>query len=59
MEEETPVDCPYCGEEITILVDPSVPSTDSIEDCFVCCRPIHFKIICEDGAVVSIDARRD
>lgn len=37
---EQPLACPYCGEEITILVDASLPDQTYIEDCQVCCRPI-------------------
>ena len=29
--------CPYCGEPIEIVVDPSVGRQDDIEDCQVCC----------------------
>lgn len=32
--------CPYCGEPITLVVDPSVSVQEYTEDCFVCCRPI-------------------
>ena len=31
--------CPYCWEQISMLLDPSV-STSYIEDCEVCCNPI-------------------
>lgn len=34
------IDCPYCGEQIEILVDASIPEQQYIEDCQVCCRPI-------------------
>jgi hypothetical protein len=40
--------CPYCGEQISILVDPSVPSQHYIEDCEVCCRPITVMIEYDD-----------
>ena len=44
------VQCPYCWENIEILIDPAEPEQDYIEDCSVCCRPIHFKIAQEmDG----------
>ncbi len=33
------VTCPYCWEEITLLIDPSESQTYT-EDCFVCCQPI-------------------
>ncbi|MEM7186015.1 MAG: CPXCG motif-containing cysteine-rich protein [Bacteroidota bacterium] len=31
--------CPYCWEEISMLLDPSVSAT-YIEDCEVCCNPL-------------------
>ena len=34
------VNCPYCGERITILLDQSAGEYETIEDCQVCCRPI-------------------
>lgn len=40
MEEEYFFECPWCGEEISMLVDLTVPSQTYIEDCEVCCRPI-------------------
>ncbi|MBN2646763.1 MAG: CPXCG motif-containing cysteine-rich protein [Thiotrichales bacterium] len=36
------VQCPYCWSQIEIVLDPSDQSDEFIEDCFVCCRPIHF-----------------
>ena len=32
--------CPYCGESISVLIDPSLPQQQYIEDCEVCCRPM-------------------
>ena len=32
--------CPYCGEPIRLLVDPSEGASEYIEDCEVCCRPM-------------------
>ncbi|MEJ8567864.1 CPXCG motif-containing cysteine-rich protein [Elongatibacter sediminis] len=37
---EADIDCPYCGENITVLIDPSVPVQRYTEDCSVCCQPI-------------------
>jgi len=36
--------CPYCGENIAILLDSSIDEQDYIEDCQVCCRPIMFYV---------------
>jgi len=44
---EATVQCPYCGESIEILLDPSDPSEEYIEDCQVCCRPITMRVINE------------
>lgn len=37
---ETPIDCPFCGEPITVVIDASVPVQRYTEDCSVCCQPI-------------------
>ncbi|HEY4128641.1 MAG TPA: CPXCG motif-containing cysteine-rich protein [Gammaproteobacteria bacterium] len=44
------ISCPYCGEMIEILIDPSVERQSYIEDCQVCCRPITMHVtIAEEG----------
>jgi hypothetical protein len=35
--------CPYCWENFEWINDPSDESEEMIEDCFVCCHPIHLK----------------
>lgn len=57
-EEETEIQCPYCGETVQILVDCSQTRQGYIEDCFVCCRPIQLDVVCEDGALVAVGAAR-
>ena len=37
---EHQIDCPNCGEIITIVVDYSIIEQKYTEDCFVCCSPI-------------------
>ena len=32
--------CPYCWEEISMLLDTSVKQQTYVEDCEVCCNPI-------------------
>lgn len=41
---EQAIECPYCGESIDVLIDPSDAVQQYIEDCQVCCRPINFVI---------------
>ncbi len=43
-QTEQTVQCPYCGENIGVLVDHSIPQQNYIEDCQVCCRPINFSV---------------
>ena len=49
--------CPYCGEQIHVLVDCSVESQEYIEDCSVCCRPIVITATAVDGEIDSLQAR--
>lgn len=32
--------CPYCGEQIELVLDVTASGQEYIEDCSVCCRPI-------------------
>lgn len=38
------IQCPYCWETFELVIDPSEAHQEYIEDCFVCCRPIHLII---------------
>jgi len=38
------ITCPYCGENIEVLVDIADLNQRYIEDCQVCCKPITFLI---------------
>lgn len=38
------VPCPYCGERIEIVLDPSAGDQHYIEDCQVCCRPMVIEV---------------
>jgi transcription elongation factor Elf1 len=49
--------CPYCWEEISMVLDPSVRSQIYVEDCEVCCHPIELRYAIEDGAVMEFEAR--
>ena len=46
--EEQFCTCPYCFEQISMLVDPSQRLQIYIEDCEVCCNPIEVKVEAED-----------
>ena len=49
--------CPYCWEEITLLVDGSLQTQEYIEDCEVCCRPIDFSVEVNDDGLAQVQAR--
>lgn len=51
------IDCPYCGEAITLLIDESAGEQDYIEDCQVCCRPIEIRVSIDEEGVPSVQAR--
>lgn len=59
LQEECFLDCPYCGEPISILVDCSVEEQSYIEDCQVCCRPISLQVIVDDEGLPQIYAQRE
>lgn len=45
---EVPVQCPFCWETFSLLVDASVETQEYVEDCEVCCRPIDFFVQIDD-----------
>ena len=53
--EEHFFQCPYCWEEISMLLDPSQSQT-YVEDCEVCCNPIEVRYSFENGALVAFEA---
>jgi hypothetical protein len=56
METEHFFICPYCWEEISMLLDLSVEEQTYIEDCEVCCRPIQISYTTEDFELISFAA---
>ena len=59
MQEEAEITCPFCWEQISILLDLSLPEQDYIEDCQVCCRPIRIRYTSDDGILGTIDVQQD
>lgn len=55
---EQSVQCPYCWESFTILVDASVESQEYVEDCEVCCHPIDFIVEVNEMDRVNVEARQ-
>lgn len=53
------ITCPYCGAEIELVIDCSVPFQEYIEDCEVCCRPITLAVSVDEDEQISVDARSE
>ncbi|MDG1688689.1 MAG: CPXCG motif-containing cysteine-rich protein [Gammaproteobacteria bacterium] len=55
------ISCPYCGEQLDVLIDVEEAGQQYIEDCQVCCCPIVFVISAElDGELsVSVHAENE
>ncbi|MEA1784514.1 CPXCG motif-containing cysteine-rich protein [Arenibacter sp. GZD96] len=49
--------CPYCWENISMLLDPSIHKQTYIEDCETCCNPIEVSLCFEDIELISFEAR--
>jgi hypothetical protein len=49
--------CPYCWEEISMLLDSSVRQQTYIEDCEVCCNPIEITPTFEQHELVAFESR--
>jgi len=49
--------CPYCWEEISMLLDSSVRKQTYIEDCEICCNPIEISVSFENNELQEFDAK--
>lgn len=64
-QEEAFFSCPYCGEFISVLLDPSlaeqlgVGDSSYVEDCQVCCRPMVLDPRVEPDGSISVTARAE
>ena len=56
MLESQDYQCPYCGEQVEVLLDLSAGDQQYIEDCPGCCRRIVFSLQ-TDGEDWSLDVR--
>lgn len=49
--------CPYCWEEISMVLDTSVRRQAYVEDCEVCCNPIEVRYVVDDEGGIDFEAR--
>ena len=48
--------CPYCWENVSVIVDSSIPKQTYIEDCEVCCNPIEFTVQFLNSELIAFQA---
>jgi len=49
--------CPYCWEEISMLMDSSVTKQTYVEDCEVCCNPIEVTSQFRSNELLAFEAK--
>ena len=49
--------CPYCWQQISMLLDTSIAEQTYIEDCEVCCNPIELTTRFENEVLTSLEVR--
>jgi hypothetical protein len=59
LQEECFLDCPYCGERISVLVDCSLEQQTYVEDCQVCCQPMVVQVAVDEEGEPSVYAQRE
>lgn len=53
------IQCPYCWENFEIVIDTSESEQHYVEDCYVCCRPIHLHVHEDAGELTVIPQTED
>ena len=56
--EEHFFQCPYCWEQVSILLDTSVKNNVFIEDCEVCCNPLEFTVSFENEVLINFSVNQ-
>ncbi len=52
--QTTHVKCPYCWQTFEAVVDCSVIEQEYVEDCYVCCQPIVFKVTTDGASIIEL-----
>jgi hypothetical protein len=56
-DTEATLSCPYCGEMVSIVLDPgSGPRQQYVEDCQVCCQPWQVSVNYHDDGSADVSA---
>jgi hypothetical protein len=57
--QPVPACCPYCGEPLELLADPSAGEQDYVEDCEVCCRPMSVHLAVGPDGLAQLTVRHE
>jgi hypothetical protein len=57
MFDDTSVQCPYCGEVVSLVVESDVEGA-FVQDCEVCCRPWAVHVTRDDDGEPSVSVER-
>ena len=49
--------CPYCWEEVSMLLDTSVTDQTYVEDCEICCNPIELNPQFQNNELIFFELR--
>ena len=49
--------CPYCWEQVSMLLDTSIINQTYVEDCEVCCNPIEVSVAFSNQEIQGFDAQ--
>lgn len=48
--------CPYCWQDISMLLDNSILKQSYIEDCEVCCNPIQIIVSFQNSELITFQS---
>ncbi len=48
--------CPYCWQNISMLIDSSIETQSYIEDCEICCNPIQIAFTFLENELITFEA---
>jgi hypothetical protein len=55
-DTEAEVSCPYCGEAVSIALDPAAGAhAEYVEDCEVCCQPWQVRVYYDDSGAATVE----
>jgi len=60
LQTEADISCPWCGESISITLDPYGGSRQEYtEDCEICCQPCLIRVHYDDSGMADVQIEQD